>query len=69
MWIDLEKEFPHWQKNPYYRQLLGIRGRFKYFLVSHFPQYVFAILHAIYYVKSITTKFRNFLRLRENEAV
>lgn len=40
IWNDLEKEFPHWQNNEYYCELVDNRERFKYFLLKTCPKLV-----------------------------
>ena len=45
LWQDLDKEFSNWRTNSYYRQIVGAKGKLKYFIISKFPKFYIFLFH------------------------
>lgn len=54
IWRNLEREFPNWEKNPYYRELIDTKERQKYFILKKYPRLAVSLYP---YFKRLKTLF------------
>lgn len=59
LWKDLDNEFPNWRKNRNYCQIVGTKGKLKYYILKNFPRLFIFLFRCKDY-------FRNNFRINTN---